>query len=124
VPRHADFEGFMSSPQPDPAIRQAQQRIATELSTIDFALPGSVVERMMRCGRRRCGCKDDPPHLHGPYLQWTRKINGKTVTKILTPDQFARYQTWLNNARRLRELTTELETLTIQAVEQAEGWGS
>lgn len=114
----------MSPPQPDPATRQAQQCITAELSTIDFALPGSITERRMRCGQRRCRCKDDPPQLHGPYLQWTRKVNGKTVTKMLTPEQLTRYQTWLNNARRLRELTTELETLTIQAVERAEGWGS
>lgn len=114
----------MSPPQPDPVIRQDQQRITHELSTIDFALPGSVVQRMMRCGQRRCRCKDDPPQLHGPYLQWTRKVNGKTVTKMLTTEQLARYQSWLDNARRLRELTTRLETLTIQAVERAEGWGS
>jgi hypothetical protein len=114
----------MSPPEPDPVTRQAQRRITAELSTIDFALPGSIVERRMRCGQRRCRCKDDPPRLHGPYLQWTRKVNGKTVTKTLTPEQLARYQQWLTNARRLRELTAELEALTIQAVEQAEGWGN
>lgn len=114
----------MHPPQPDPATSQAQQRIATELSAIDFALPGSIVERMMRCGQRRCRCKDDPPRLHGPYRQWTRKADGKTVTKMLTAEQLARYQDWLDNARRLRELTNQLETLTIQAVKQAEGWGS
>lgn len=114
----------MGSPQPDPGIRQAQQRIITELSTIDFALPGSITERMMRCGQRRCRCKDDPPQLHGPYLQWTRKVDGKTLTKMLTAEQLARYQAWLDNARRLHELTTRLETLTVEAVERAEGWES
>jgi hypothetical protein len=43
---------------------------------------------------------------------------------MLTPEQLDRYRDWLNNARRLRELTTELETLTIQTVEQAEGWAN
>ena len=43
---------------------------------------------------------------------------------MLTPQQLDRYRDWLDNARRLRELTTELETLTIHAVEHAEGWGS
>ena len=38
---------------------------------------------------------------------------------MLTPQQLDRYRAWLDNARRLRELTTELETLTIHAVEQA-----
>ena len=114
----------MSPPQPDPAARQAQQRIAAQLSAIDFALPGSIVERMMRCGQRRCRCKDDPPQLHGPYLQWTRTVDGKTVTKLLTPEQLSRYQPWIDNTARLRQLVTELETLTIQTVEQAEGWAN
>jgi hypothetical protein len=114
----------MNTPPPSRAERQAQQRIARQLAAIDFALPGSIVERMMRCGKRRCRCKDDPPQLHGPYLQWTRKVDGKTVTKLLTPEQLARYQPWLDNARRLRELVTELETLTLQTVSHTEGWGA
>jgi len=115
----------MPSPAPDRATRRAQQRIARQLATIDYALPGSVTERMMRCGSPRCArCKHDPPELHGPYLQWSRKVHGKTVSKMLTPEQFERYQPWLDNARRLRELVTELEILTLHAVERAEGWGS
>lgn len=79
---------------------------------------------MMRCGKRRCRCKDELPQLHGPYIQWARTVEGKTVTKLLTADQLARYQPWLDNARRLRNLATELDTLTIQAVDQTEGWAS
>jgi hypothetical protein len=114
----------MSAPTPDKDTRRAQQRIARALAGIDYALPGSVVTRMMRCGTHGCRCKDDPPQLHGPYLQWTRKVDGKTITRMLTADQLDRYQPWLDNARRLRALVTELETLTIQEVEQSEGWGS
>lgn len=112
----------MTTPGRD--TRRAQQRIARQLAQIDYALPGSIVTRMMRCGTRGCRCKADPPQLHGPYLQWTRKLNGKTVTRLLTPEQLARYQPWLDNARWLRELVAELERLTIQTVEQAEGWGA
>ena len=122
--RHTDMKEFMNPPQLDPVTQRAQQRIAAELSAIDFALPGSIVKRMMRCGKQHCRCKDDPPRLHGPYLQWTRKSNGKTVTKMLTVQQLDRYQDWLNNAGRLRRLVNELETLTIQTVKQTEGWGS
>jgi hypothetical protein len=114
----------MSTPRPEKASSRAQQRIARQLAGIDYALPGSIVARMMHCGNHRCRCRADPPQLHGPYLQWTRKIDGKTVTKILSAEQLNRYQPWLDNARRLRELVTELETLTVRAVEQAEGWGS
>lgn len=107
-----------------PEIHRTQQRIAAELAQIDWALPGNIAERMMRCGKRRCRCRADPPQLHGPYIQWTRTVGGKTVTKLLTPDQLARYQPWLDNANRLRDLIGELETLTVQNIKQAEGWGS
>jgi hypothetical protein len=114
----------MNTPTPDPATRRRQQRIAAELAGIDLALPGSIVERTMRCGNRGCRCRADPPQPHGPYLQWTRKVGGKTVTRLLTREQLDRYQPWLDNARRLRDLVTELEALTIKAVEHAEGWGT
>jgi len=119
-----DTQGGTQLTQIDSRSRRAQQRIAAELAQIDWALPGSIVERMMRCGKKVCRCNQDPPQLHGPYLQWTRTVDGKTVTKLLTPEQLDRYQPWLDNARRLRELTLELQTLTIQTVKRAEGWGA
>ena len=56
-----------------------------------------------------CRCKADPPRLHCPYHQWTRKIDGKTVTRHLTEKQFARYGPWFADARQLRSLLRELE---------------
>ncbi len=108
--------------QPSPAQRRAQQRLARQLADIGFALPGTISVRQMRCGKQRCRCKADPPQLHGPYIQWTRTVHGKTVTKLLAPEQLDRYQPWIDNARKLRELVTDLETLTVQAVHHAEGW--
>ena len=79
---------------------------------------------MMRCGKRACRCKADPPQLHGPYIQWTRTVDGKTVTKLLTPQQLERYQPWFDNARQLRNLASELETLSVDAITTTEGWGA
>jgi hypothetical protein len=107
---------------PRPSEHKAQQRLAAALGDIGFALPGSVIIRHMRCGKRACRCKADPPELHGPYIQWTRTEAGKTVTRLLSPDQLERYQTWFDNARRLRQLVTELEKLSIRAAEHAEHW--
>ena len=70
----------------------------------------------------RCRCKADPPTLHGPYIQWTRTVEGKTVTRFLSEEQLGRYQPWFDNARRLRELIAELEALSLRAAEQTEHW--
>jgi len=113
----------MDTPAPRNA-RRTKQRIARQLADIGFALPGNVTERMMRCGKPTCRCKADPPQLHGPYIQWTRTVEGKTVTKLLTPQQLERYRPWFDNARQLRQLLTRLETVSIDAISEAEGWGT
>ena len=77
---------------------------------------------MTRCGYANCRCRADPPQLHGPYHQWTRKIAGKTVTRILSDDQLADYQPWFDNQRRLRALITELETLSQEIADTDPRW--
>lgn len=91
--------------------------LAGELGRIEGALPGSVVARRMRCGKSVCACKGDPPALHGPYIQWTRSVDGKTVTRYLSQDQLDRYQPWFDNARRLKELVAKLEIVSVHALE-------
>jgi hypothetical protein len=115
----------MTNVPPTPAQQARAARIAAqiaELAQAGFILPGTLTERMTRCGYPRCRCHADPPQLHGPYHQWTRKINGKTVTRILTDDQLADYQPWFGNQRRLRDLITELETLSQEIADNDPRW--
>jgi hypothetical protein len=87
--------------------------IAAELASLGPALPGTLLQRRVRCGKPGCRCHADPPALHGPYWQWTRKAGGKTITRIVPDDQLEDYRHWIANHRRLRALVTELETLTL-----------
>jgi hypothetical protein len=103
------------------AARIAAQ-IAEDLAQAGFILPGTLTERMTRCGRANCRCHADPPRLHGPYHQWTRKVNGKTATRILTDDQLADYHLWVDSQRRLRDLIAELETLSQEIADQDPRW--
>ncbi|MHB8506880.1 MAG: DUF6788 family protein [Acidimicrobiales bacterium] len=96
---------------------ERQRRIAAALAEIGFALPGSLTVRAYRCGKAKCRCKADPPQLHGPYAFWTRKIDNKTVTRMLTDDEVAEYQPLFDNARKLRALASELQELTLQVIE-------
>ena len=72
-------------------LTRRRREIAKEMARTGFALPGTIVEQMRRCSTPGCRCHADPEHLHGPYLLWTGKVAGKTVTRILTEDQRARY---------------------------------
>ena len=87
--------------------------IAAELASLGLALPGTLIQRHVRCGKPGCRCHGDPPVLHGPYWQWTRKIGGKTITRLVSDDQLDDYRQWLDNHRRLRALVAELEALTL-----------
>jgi hypothetical protein len=119
----ADFRCDNQNVSPTRAQQARAARIAAEitarLADLNFALPGTLADRMTRCGHPSCRCHADPPQLHGPYHQWTRKKNGKTATRILTDEQLADYSPWFDNHRRLRELITELEELSL-AIAQAD----
>ena len=79
-------------PGPTAAQRRRQAELIKALSQTGWALPGTFTERYNRCGKANCRCKQDPPSLHGPYYQWTRKVDGKTVTRLLNRDQIERYR--------------------------------
>jgi hypothetical protein len=108
------------------ASHQARARqIASELAAIaatGMVLPGSITERRTRCGRGNCACHADPPRLHGPYWQWTRKIAARTVCRWLSPDQREDYQAWIDNDRRLRDLLAQLEELGADALSADPRW--
>jgi hypothetical protein len=108
------------------AVHQAEaEKIAAGLAAIarpGMVLPGSITQRRTRCGRRTCACHADPPRLHGPYWQWTRKIAAKTVGHWLTADQHRDYAPWIDNDRRRRELLDRLEALGTAAFEADPRW--
>ena len=108
--------------QPTAAQRRRLAEITRALGQIGPALPGSLLERHNRCGKANCRCKQDPPTLHGPYYQWTRKVDGKTVTRWLSREQHERYHEWFATAKSARPLLKEIEKLSLTIAETAEGW--
>ncbi|MFH5824760.1 DUF6788 family protein [Georgenia sp. AZ-5] len=98
------------------AVEERRAALTAEIAALGLPLPGSLVERHTRCGNPNCRCHADPPQLHGPYLTWTRKVEGKTVTRTLSTEQAEQIRPLLDNARRLRELISELETLAVRQI--------
>lgn len=98
------------------AVEERRAALTAEIAALGLPLPGSLVERHTRCGNPSCRCHADPPQLHGPYLTWTRKVAGKTITRTLSTEQAEQLRPLLDNARRLRELVSELETLALHHI--------
>jgi uncharacterized protein YjiS (DUF1127 family) len=110
---------------PTPRQQARAAAIAAEIAAraaAGFALPGTLADRMTRCGHPNCRCHADPPQLHGPYHQWTRKKNGRTATRILSDEQLADYGPWFDNHKRLRELVAELEEISLAIAESDPRW--
>lgn len=107
--------------------RQASGRLASyerqyrdlleQLSGIGFVMAGSLAPRYNRCGTPNCRCHRDPPQPHGPYWQWTTKVNGKTINRRLTEHQAELYREWIANDRRLRATIDELRQVAANATE-------
>lgn len=70
----------MNPDTPKMPFQATRTALAGKFVDIDGVMPGSIVMRQMHCGKRNCACKADPSVLHGPYIQWTRIVAGKTVT--------------------------------------------
>ena len=62
------------------------------------------------------------PGCTAPTTSGPAKSPGKTVTRILSDDQLADYQPWFDNQRRLRDLITELETLSQEIADNDPRW--
>jgi len=91
--------------------------LASQLAEIGFVTPGSLVARETSCGKPGCRCQANPPQRHGPYFQWSRAVNGKTVSRRLNPAQADLYRTWIANRKRLEQIVTEMEELSARAGE-------
>src|SRR5258708_28890370 len=102
----------MDSVSPTTGQQARAAGIAAEFASLGLALPGTLIERHVRCGKPGCRCHADPPVLHGPYWQWTRKTGGKTVTRLVPDEQLDDYRQRLDNHPPLRALVAELAALT------------
>ena len=89
----------------DQRFRQARQ----ELQQLDYFLKGTVLKRMMKCGQPNCACHRDPSHRHGPYFEWTYKVNGKTVNIKLSKQAAPLYQAATKQHRKLKAVLARME---------------
>ncbi len=95
------------------AYRRRYQALADQLTEIGFITAGSLTSRHTRCANPNCRCHHGQPH--GPYWQWTAKVNGKTITKRLTPEQAQHYQRWIDNDRRLHAILKQMRDTANKA---------
>lgn len=118
--RHAEQGEFVLARSIPARLADYQDRyrqIAERVTEIGFITAGSITHRYTRCASPGCACHADPPRPHGPYWQWTAKVDGKTVTRRLTPTEAQLYQQWIDNDRQLRALITKMRDISAKATD-------
>jgi hypothetical protein len=96
-------------------LQERYRRVARQLAAVGFIHKGSLAQRYVRCGTASCSCHDDPPRLHGPYWQWSTKVKGKTVSRIVTADEAAVYREFIENRDKVEELLRQMYEISQEA---------
>ena len=99
------------------AYQRRYRTLAKQLADVGYITSGSVASRYNQCGKPNCACHNDPPTLHGPYWQWTAKVDGKTVNRRLTEQQAVLYNEWIANDRHVRALLAQMRAVAAKAAE-------
>ena len=82
------------------------------LEQLEYFCKGTVLKRMMKCGKAHCACASDPVKRHGPYFEITCKVDGKTVNVKLTPETAPLYKAASQQYRKLKTLLNRLEKIS------------
>ena len=88
------------------------------LEQIDCFCKGTVLKRMMKCGKAQCACASDATKRHGPYFELTYKANGKTVNVKLSPEAAPLYRAAAQQYRKLKNLLNRLDKLSKTILHQ------
>ena len=95
---------------------QQFQELKADLAQIEYFSKGTLLARMVRCGKPQCACGKDPAKPHGPYYEWTYKARGKTVTVRLAPEAAPFFRAAARQYRKLKTILNRMETLSRQAL--------
>ena len=108
-------------PQPRASLQHHAQRfdeLRRGLGQLEYFCKGTVLKRMMKCGKAKCACASDPARRHGPYFELTYKANGKTVNVKLSPEAAPLYRAAALQYRKLKTLLSRLEKLSHTILRQ------
>ena len=83
-----------------------------DLEQLQYFCKGTVLKRMMKCGKPQCACASDAAKRHGPYFEITYKANSKTGNLKLSPEAAPLYRAAAQQYRRLKTLLNRLDKLS------------
>ena len=81
------------------------KNIKKRISKLGVAIPGTVREVRLKCGKAACRCQSGKiEDKHGPYFFWDRKVKGKLTSSTVSKEKVAVIREMIENRRRLERL--------------------
>ena len=105
---------------PEKVSLQAHARISSarqNIAAMDYLCSGTLLKRMMKCGKASCRCQHDPAARHGPYYEWGHMKGGKLVHRYVSPEQAELLQRAIANHRSVQKLLRTWETQTERVLD-------
>ena len=90
---------MLPSPTPPLSVQTASANL-TQSSPIRR---GSVSERFVKCCKPGCPCATDAKARHGPYYSWTRLVEGKTQSRLLSREHAEVVKRQIDAGHQFRE---------------------
>jgi len=90
------------------SYERAYRELAGKLAQVGYLWNGSVTRQKLTCGKKTCACHKDPLRRHGPYAYWTTKVKGRTVSRLLRPEEADLYEEWIRNRRKLEGIRQKM----------------
>ncbi len=115
MPRTRAANSESRRPRPSAVLERHTRRfleLKQGLEQLEYFCKGTVLKRMMKCGKAHCACASDPAKRHGPYFEMTYKVDGKTVNVKLTPETAPLYKAASQQYRKLKTLLNRLEKIS------------
>ena len=101
-------------------LEKRRREVRELLANIGEMRPGSLVGRYRKCGKPGCHCARPSEAGHGPSWSLTRRVEGKTVTKVIPPGPgVERTRAQIDECRRFRRLARELIEISEQLCDAA-----
>ncbi len=97
-------------------FEQEYEHLKQRILALGHVVQGSLTERMMVCGKPECRCHADPEYRHGPYIQFSWKEDGKTISVYLTEEQAELCRKWIANNHELEEIIHQMRNISRNIV--------
>jgi hypothetical protein len=93
------------------SIATQKKQLSQELASLGDLLFGSLIGRMMQCGKQGCRCHRDPEYRHGPLYYLSDNQGGKTRWVYVRKSQVEEVRESLARGHRAEEIIRELAEL-------------